>query len=77
MKPNCLLFFSACPGVLPEDLKVFLENNLPKSTKKLKVTLGVSEAKLAAAISDELGAECVCSGAIPELMRGTRSVCVA
>ena len=69
---NHLLKLTACSsfsGVLPEDLQVFLQN-VPKSGKKLKVQLGVNESKLGAAISEELGIDCVTGGAIPELMRG-------
>ena len=40
-------------GVPTDDLKVFLQANLPKKLKK--VTLGVLDNKLGAAISEEIG----------------------
>lgn len=54
-------------GIMPESLQLFLEYNLPK---KGKVTLGVDDSKLAAAISDTLSLSCLCTGPIPEIMRG-------
>jgi nucleolar protein 56 len=35
-------------------LQTFLENNVPKSSKKQKVLLGVADPKIGAAVSDEL-----------------------
>ena len=67
------VFFNSVPcyqGVLHEDLKVFLETNVPKSSKKLKVLLGVSDPRIAAAIFEELQIHCMLTGAVPELLRG-------
>nr|KAG5700618.1 hypothetical protein BaRGS_015448 [Batillaria attramentaria] len=63
---------SISEGVLHEDLKLFLETNLPKSSKKLKVVLGVGDAKIGAAINEELKINCLSTGVIPELLRGIR-----
>jgi nucleolar protein 56 len=35
-------------------LQTFLENNVPKSSKKQKVLLGVADPKIGAAVSDEI-----------------------
>eukprot|EP00218_Dolichomastix_sp_CCMP3274_P007939 CAMPEP_0170144548 /NCGR_PEP_ID=MMETSP0033_2-20121228/14317_1 /TAXON_ID=195969 /ORGANISM="Dolichomastix tenuilepis, Strain CCMP3274" /LENGTH=509 /DNA_ID=CAMNT_0010381055 /DNA_START=220 /DNA_END=1749 /DNA_ORIENTATION=- len=62
-------------SVLSDDLKAFLEQNLPKvkAGKKAKFTLGVSEPKLGAAIHEELGSPCVSNEHIGELLRGVRT----
>ena len=49
---------------------MFLETNVPKSSKKLKVLLGVSDPRIGAAITEELQIQCVHTGAVPELLRG-------
>lgn len=60
-------------GLLPEDLQHYLDITLPKgSSKKDKVTLGVSDAKLGAAITEALGVQCDHTGAVPEIIRGIR-----
>lgn len=56
------------PGVLHEDLRLLLETNLP--AKKKKVLLGVSDAKIGAAIQEELGYQCQTGGVIAEITRG-------
>ncbi|XP_058116540.1 nucleolar protein 56 [Anopheles ziemanni] len=58
-------------GLLPDDLSAFLDTTLPKSSKK-KVTLGVADAKLGAAISEALEVQCSHIGAVPEILRGIR-----
>lgn len=63
---------SVSEGLLHNDLKVFLESNVPKSSKKLKVLLGVADAKIAAAINEELQMNCLSSGVVPEILRGIR-----
>lgn len=63
---------SVSEGVLPDELQLFLETFLPKSSKKGKVVLGVSEPKLGAAISEAMGTTCQHTGVIPELVRGIR-----
>ena len=67
---------SISEGVLHDDLKLFLDTNLPKksSTKKdtAKVQLGVSDSKISSAINEALGVVCTHVGAIPEIVRGIR-----
>ena len=57
-------------GVLHEDLKLFLETNVPKSTKHQKSVLGTADSKISAAISEQLGIQCLFSGVVPEIIRG-------
>lgn len=57
-------------GILHEDLRLLLETNLP--AKKKKVLLGVSDAKIGAAIQEELGYQCQTGGVIAEITRGIR-----
>uniref|UniRef100_K7FH63 Nucleolar protein 56 n=1 Tax=Pelodiscus sinensis TaxID=13735 RepID=K7FH63_PELSI len=57
-------------GILHEDLKLLLETNLP--AKKKKVLLGVSDAKIGAAIQEELGYQCQAGGVVAEITRGIR-----
>ena len=60
-------------GILSEDLHLFLETNMPKPGKKGgKITLGVIEPKLGAAITEALGISCNHVGAVPEIIRGIR-----
>lgn len=59
-------------GLLPEDLSVFLDTTLPKVSKKSKLTLGVADAKLGAAIAEGLNLQCSHIGAVPEIIRGIR-----
>ncbi|XP_053679581.1 nucleolar protein 56 [Anopheles nili] len=59
-------------GLLPEDLSSFLDSTLPKSTSKKPVTLGVSDAKLGAAIVEALSVQCSHIGVVPEVLRGIR-----
>lgn len=57
-------------GMLHEDLRLFLETNVPKSTKHQKSTLGTADSKISAAISEQLGIQCMFSGVVPEIIRG-------
>lgn len=60
-------------GKLPEDLKIFLQENLPsKEKKRRKVVLGVSDAKIGSAITEEFNVTCSFSDIVPEIMRGIR-----
>jgi len=63
---------SISEGVCHADLQNFLEANLPKSSKKQKSLLGVSDSKLAATISEGLGIACMHTGVVPEIVRGIR-----
>lgn len=62
-------------GTLHEDLKLFLDTNLPKSSSKKessKVTLGLADSKIAASINEALSVACTHVGAVPEILRGIR-----
>jgi len=59
-------------GICSDDLKSFLELNLPKSSKKSKVVLGVSEKNLAGTIKEALGVECESNSVVSEFIRGIR-----
>ncbi|CAG9856352.1 unnamed protein product [Phyllotreta striolata] len=59
-------------GILPEELQHYLDITIPKGGKKDKVTLGVSDPKLSAAITEGLGITCSHVGAVPEIIRGIR-----
>ncbi|KAG0713450.1 Nucleolar protein 56 [Chionoecetes opilio] len=58
-------------GLLTEELKAFLETNLPK--KKSKMQLGVCDPKLGAAINEAVGISVTHVGVVPELIRGIRT----
>jgi len=60
-------------GKLPEDLKTFLEENLPsKEKKRRKITLGVADPKIGSAITEEFNVTCSFSDVVPEILRGIR-----
>uniref|UniRef100_V9KQ34 Nucleolar protein 56 n=1 Tax=Callorhinchus milii TaxID=7868 RepID=V9KQ34_CALMI len=59
-------------GIVHEDLKLLLETSLPASSKKRKVTLGVADTKLGAALQEDLGIQCQTGGVVVELLRGVR-----
>ena len=56
-------------GVVHADLKLFLETNLPLSGKK-KAVLGVSDAKIGAALQEEFNLSIQTSGVVAEIGRG-------
>ncbi|KAI1904656.1 hypothetical protein AGOR_G00007930 [Albula goreensis] len=58
-------------GVVHADLKLFLETNLPPGGKKKRV-LGVSDAKIGAALQEELGLSIQTGGIVAEILRGVR-----
>ncbi|XP_063703888.1 nucleolar protein 56 [Culicoides brevitarsis] len=58
-------------GIVPDDLALFLQSNLPKP-KKEKFTLGVADAKLGAALNEAINVSCSHIGAVPEIIRGCR-----
>ncbi|XP_053299616.1 nucleolar protein 56 [Pleuronectes platessa] len=58
-------------GVVHADLKLFLETNLPLSGKK-KAVLGVSDAKVGAALQEEFSISIQTSGVVTEINRGLR-----
>lgn len=59
-------------GVVHDDLQTFLETNVPKSTKKNKMILGVSDSKLAMTVQESMGISCQHTGIVPEVIRGVR-----
>lgn len=56
-------------GIVPEDLKLFLDSSI---SKKSKTILGVGDPKLGASILEALGIKCDHTGAVPEIIRGIR-----
>jgi len=60
-------------GEMHPDLQSFLEKEVPKGKKKMKVILGVGDAKIAASISETLGISCQYSGVVVEIGRGIRT----
>ncbi|XP_060898203.1 nucleolar protein 56 [Labrus mixtus] len=58
-------------GVVHADLKLFLETNLPLSGKK-KAVLGVSDAKIGAALQEEFTISIQTGGVVAEIGRGVR-----
>ena len=65
---------SISEGVLHEDLKLFLDTNLPKPSKKdsSKLSLGVADPKISSAVNEAFGVTCTHVGAVPEVLRGIR-----
>ncbi|NWQ98455.1 NOP56 protein, partial [Burhinus bistriatus] len=57
-------------GILHEDLRLLLETSMP--AKKKKALLGVADAKIGAAILEELGYQCQTGGVVAEILRGIR-----
>lgn len=58
-------------GILPQDLSVFLDDAFSKLKKK-KCQLGISDAKLGAAITEAIDVSCTHIGVVPEILRGIR-----
>lgn len=58
--------------MIHDDLKVFLESNVPVGKKKSKVCLGVSDSKLGAAIQESCVIFCETGGVVIEIIRGIR-----
>lgn len=65
---------SISEGIMTDDLKNFLEMNLPKvkEGKKAKFSLGLSEPKLGSAIQEATNIPCQSNDFVMELMRGIR-----
>lgn len=59
-------------GILHEDLRVFLEANLPSGKKAKKFVLGVADSKLGGAIQEAMGLKCEAGGPVAEVIRGVR-----
>ncbi|EDO37115.1 predicted protein [Nematostella vectensis] len=59
-------------GIIHDDLKAFVEANVPTGKKKSKVLLGVADSKIGAAIQESLNICCDSGGVILEVLRGIR-----
>jgi len=57
-------------GLCSDQLKFFLQANMPKKVKK--VTMGVLDPKLGAAVSETIGVKVSHVGVVPEIIRGIR-----
>jgi len=55
-------------GIVHDDLKTFLETNVPLE-KKEKIALGVVDGKLGAALMETMGLNCITAGSVPEIGR--------
>lgn len=60
-------------GIIPEDLQHFLDVTLQKSGTQDKLTLGVADPKLGAAITEALAISCSHGGVVPEVIRGNNA----
>jgi RNA processing factor Prp31 len=59
-------------GVVHDDLKAFLEANVPTGKKKSKICLGIGDSKLSAAIQESVEICCDTSNVVTEVLRGIR-----
>jgi nucleolar protein 56 len=57
-------------GLVHDDLRTFLDTNLPKEKKRAKMTLGVADPRIASTINEFFSISCQHTGVIPELLRG-------
>jgi nucleolar protein 56 len=62
-----ILFFL---GLVHDDLRTFLDTNLPKEKKRAKMILGVADSRLASSINELFSITCQHTGVVPELLRG-------
>ncbi|OQR98733.1 nucleolar protein Nop56 [Thraustotheca clavata] len=63
---------SISEGLVTDDLKAFLEMNLPTSSKKAKYSLGLQDKGLAQSLSDSLKIPCNTNETSLEVLRGVR-----
>jgi len=63
---------SVSEGVAHDDLKAFLESNIPTGKKKSKVVLGVADSKMGGSIQERVNIQCETGDAVPEILRGIR-----
>lgn len=73
--PHLTGFLPPPAGVVHADLKLFLETNLPTSAKK-KAALGVSDAKIGAALQEEFNLSIQTGGVVAEISRGEKNTCL-
>lgn len=59
-------------GEMHADLQLFLDTNLPKSSKKVQTILGVSDPKIGTVIQEGSGVTCSHTDVVPEVIRGIR-----
>ena len=67
-QPRCHVFRS---GLVHDDLRAFLDTNLPKEKKRAKMVLGVADSRIASAINESFSITCQHTGVVPELIRGS------
>lgn len=53
-----IFLYLSLAGLIHDDLKVFLLNNIPKSKKKSRVLLGISDPKLGSTVQETLDICC-------------------
>lgn len=58
-------------GILHDDLKLFLDTNVPKN-KKNNVLLGIGDTRISGTIQETTGIKCTASEAVAEIIRGLR-----
>ena len=58
-------------GILHDDLKLFLDTNVPKSQKNT-VLLGIGDTRVSNTIQEETGIKCTTNEAVVEILRGLR-----
>lgn len=69
-----LVYSLLCIGLVHDDLRTFLDTNLPKEKKRAKMILGVADTRIASAINELFSISCQHTGVIPELLRGKREM---
>ena len=57
-------------GVVHDDLRTFLDTNLPKEKKRAKMILGVADSRIASTVNELFSITCQHTGVVPELLRG-------
>lgn len=57
-------------GLVHDDLRTFLDTNLPKEKKRAKMTLGVADPRVASSVNELFSITCQHTGVVPELIRG-------
>jgi hypothetical protein len=61
---------SISEGLVHDDLRTFLDTNLPKEKKRAKMVLGVADPRIASTINELFSVQCQHTGVVPELLRG-------
>ena len=57
-------------GLVHDDLRTFLDTNLPKEKKRAKMILGVADSRIGSTINEMFSTSCQHTGVVPELLRG-------